>query len=101
MSSWWPVALLTLPVAHALIADNATPATLTWAALAITTMAIAVYWLYRRRAGDPGRAVSLLIAAIALNDAVVASAAGQAGIALVCGGIFALALVLQRFVPAT
>ena len=64
-------------------------------------IAIALSWLKRRSAGDVGRAVSLLIAAIALTDAVTSAAAGNANAAFICCVLFLMTVMLQRIVPGT
>ncbi len=101
IESLWPLALLALPVAHALALNPIDAPTLAFAAVAAAVVCVAVGWLRRRSPGDVGRAVHLLIAAIALNDGVVASASASPGIALACCGLFLLTLVLQRFIPGT
>lgn len=47
------------------------------------------------------RAIGLLIAAIALVDALAAAIMGATTAALVCVGLFFLTLLLQRYVPGT
>jgi hypothetical protein len=55
----------------------------------------------RRRPGDIGRAVVLLIAGISLFDALMIGAAGMPGLALLAAAAFVLTLGLQRFVSGT
>ena len=52
-------------------------------------------------AADVPRAVSLMIAAIALVDALVASSTGSWSAVLLCCAAFAMTIVLQRVVPGT
>ena len=73
IGSFWPLLLLSAPVAvsvgpHGLFA----PAIVALAAIAVCA-AVAAQLLRRRAAGDVSRAVGLLIAAIALNDALFAA----------------------------
>jgi hypothetical protein len=49
--------------------------------------------------GYPG--IGVLIAAIALVDAVAVASVGALAAALVCCALFVLTLILQRFVPGT
>jgi UbiA prenyltransferase family protein len=59
-------------------------------------------WLFRRREPDDVRlGVSLLIAAIALVDALAAASAGALPAMLACFGLFLLTLLLQRFIAGT
>jgi UbiA prenyltransferase family len=71
---------------------------------AASLLGIGVYalsLLRRRQLGDVERAVGLLIAAVALVDALAASTTGALSATLACLALFALTLVLQRFVPGT
>lgn len=101
LRSWWPLPLLAAPVVWTLAMFHADWLTLTLAGLAIVIIAQGVRWLQRREVGDVKSSISLLIAAIALNDAVLANAAGNAAVALICCALFALTLLLQRIVPGT
>jgi 4-hydroxybenzoate polyprenyltransferase len=67
----------------------------------LAACAYAIALLRRRGPGDVPRAVGLLIAAIALVDALAAASAGAAGIALLCFACFALTLLLQIYVSGT
>jgi len=64
-------------------------------------MLSALYLLVRSRTGDIGRAVSRLIAGVALLDAVLLAGVGELGFALVALGCFGVSLVLQREISAT
>jgi 4-hydroxybenzoate polyprenyltransferase len=100
LGSVWPLALLAAPFLRAL-PESADAIVLAALAAFAVAVALAIHWLMRRHPGDVGRAVSLLIAAIALCDALSAATAGAAWIALLCAAFFFLTLVLQRFVPGT
>lgn len=101
VQSWWPLALLAFPVAHSLANGSPDGSTLLFAALAVVAIVVAIYRLRRRQSGDVGGAVTLLIAAIALNDAVVAAAAGNMHVALACVALFAITVLFQRVIPGT
>jgi hypothetical protein len=64
-------------------------------------LAYAISLLRQRRPGDVGRAVGLLIAAIALVDALASASVGASAAMLACFALFLLALLLQRHVPGT
>ncbi len=101
IGSLWPLLLLAAPVAVGLArTDLSLPAIISLAALAVCAARIAQL-LSRRGAGDVGRAVGLLIAAIALNDALFASTTGANHAAFACLACFALTIGLQRYVPAS
>lgn len=99
--SWLPLALLMAPVPWALVMLGNDWPTIALSGLTITTIILAIAWLQRREASDVKRAVSLLIAAIALVDATFAASAGNTTIAIICCALFALTLLLQRFIPGT
>ncbi|QCG93671.1 hypothetical protein E6C67_07030 [Azospirillum sp. TSA2s] len=100
----WPLAVLAVPLAGALWAALDSPAALVlWAALTAAT-GWAVHRLFRRAPGDVPRAVAVLIAAIALYDAVLIAAAGSgaaAPLALAAALCFPLTLALQKVIPGT
>jgi 4-hydroxybenzoate polyprenyltransferase len=98
----WPLAVLAVPLAGALWVSLGNPAALVlWAALAAAT-GWAVHRLFRRAPGDVPRAVAVLIAAIALYDAVLIAAAGSvAPLVLAAALCFPLTLALQRVIPGT
>jgi hypothetical protein len=101
IGSLWPLLLLAAPVAVGLArTDFSLPAIISLAALAVCAAHVAQL-LNRRGAGDVGRAVGFLIAAIALNDALFASATGANHAAFACLACFALTIGLQRYVPAS
>jgi hypothetical protein len=67
------------------------------AAVIGTSVALAV----RRRPGDIGKAVVLLIAGICLFDAVMIAGAGETSLALLAMFGFFATFLLQRAVPGT
>ncbi len=94
----WQPALLLVPLAYgAWQAGDDAAAWLSWAALAALTAA--ALRLLRRR--DIGRAVGLMIAGIALLDAMFLACAGRPGAAALALGCFAATLVLQRWIRGT
>lgn len=97
----WPLALLAMPFLNVAAHLGASPAAASAALALLAAVGCSVHWLVRRKPGDVPRAVSLLIAAIALNDALVAAASGATGVAIVCTAFFLLTLFLQRLVPGT
>lgn len=98
----WPLGVLAVPLAGALWAALGSPAALVlWAALAAAT-GWAVHRLFRRAPGDVPRAVAVLIAAIALYDAVLIAATGAgAPLSLAAALCFPLTLALQKVIPGT
>ncbi len=84
-------------VTTALAAGAALSPAIIGAALALLSYVIALTQLAKR--GFPY--VGLLIAGIALLDAVFAAAFGNAIVATICTGFFLLTLALQRIVPGT
>lgn len=101
LQSWWPLILLAAPLVRPLLTDSVQSPVPLFLLAAAAAIATAFLFFKRRDAGDVGRAVSLLIAAIALCDALTAAAAGDTTIALVCCALFALTLLLQRVIPGT
>jgi 4-hydroxybenzoate polyprenyltransferase len=100
LSSWWPIPLLlAAPLTAFAFQPSLLMAAATVAFLAVMTYALKL--LVRRQAGDVKSAVSLLIAAIALVDALFILAAGQPVAAGLCAAAFLLTLYFQRFVPGT
>jgi len=97
----WPALLLGFPVGVAVMTGDATLPLLLLAALAIGAVGWAIVWLTSGASRDREAAVGLLIASVALMDAAVAGAHGNLGIAVVCVALFALTLMLQRYVAGT
>lgn len=101
IGSFWPLALLAAPVAVALPQLGLAPVN----GLALAALVVCAVWvarLLRRRAPwDVSRAVGVLIAGIAVNDALLAATTGAEYAPLTCLVCFGLTLVFQRFVPAS
>ena len=97
----WPVLLLLLPIAVALATGAIGPLSLLMAGGAGAVIMCAVGGLRSGEADRRERSVGLLIAGIALVDGVVSAAHGDATTAMICVGLFALTLALQRIVPGT
>ncbi|PWC33844.1 UbiA family prenyltransferase [Azospirillum sp. TSO35-2] len=102
----WPLAVLALPLLGTLAATlwmrgGDLGGLVLWLVLLGTTV-VALLRLFRRAPGDVPKAVGLLIAAIALYDAVLIAAAGGAGWAVALAALcFPTTLALQRVVPGT
>ena len=97
----WPLAVLAVPIALALWAGwGSVLGLVVWAALALA-VALALRGLARRAPGDVPRAVSLLIAGIALHDAIWMAGAGATFAAALAVLAFGLTLAAQRLVPGT
>ena len=99
--AWWPLVALALPwVLAALVNDGPwLPRSLAWSVV----LGLWTAWCLRHTFGDGprniGRTVSGLLAAICLTDLL--ALVPDPGLALVFLALFALALLGQRFVPAT
>jgi UbiA prenyltransferase family len=100
VSNLWPFLLVAAPLPFALPALSAS-----WLVLlpgaALLGVCLSALSRLRRNNGDVGRAVGLLIAGIALVDALAASTASATQAMVVCFILFALTLFLQRFIPGT
>jgi 4-hydroxybenzoate polyprenyltransferase len=101
VSNLWPFLLVGAPLLFALPALTASLLVLLPAAALLGVCLYALSLLRRRNEGDVGHAVGLLIAGIALVDALAASTVGATQAMVVCFGLFALTLPLQRFIPGT
>jgi 4-hydroxybenzoate polyprenyltransferase len=101
LGSLWPLVLLAAPIVLALPQIGATaPVLLSFVALLASAFVI-TQLLLRRLPGDVGRAVAILIAGVAVNDALLAATSGAAYASFACLACFVLTLLLQRHVPAT
>lgn len=101
LASLWPIALLAAPALLALPQLSVEPvAVLALAALLGCGLRVAQL-LCRRRPGDVTRTIALLVAGIAVNDALLAATTGDAYAPLACLACFAATLVGQRYVPAS
>ncbi|MEA2755113.1 MAG: hypothetical protein QOJ54_1402 [Aliidongia sp.] len=101
LEATWPLAVLAVPLAWALWFGRHVPLALVlWAGLAAAS-ALGLHRLFRRAPGDVPQAVALLIAAIALYDAVLIAASGATEAAFVAALCFPATLALQRIIPGT
>jgi heme O synthase-like polyprenyltransferase len=100
VSNRGPLFLLAMPLLLAPVAAASWLTALVAAAL-LGVCLYALSLLRRRQSGHAGRAVGLLIASIALVDALAASTVGALNVTLVCFALFGLTLILQRYVPGT
>ncbi|MBP2300811.1 UbiA family prenyltransferase [Azospirillum picis] len=102
----WPLAMLAVPLlgtlAASLQAGGGTVAGLALWIVLLAATAVALFRLFRRAPGDVPRAVALLIAAIALYDAILVAVGGGPGWAVALATLcFPATLALQRLVPGT
>lgn len=101
VSNMGPLLLLAAPLALALPAFTSSVFVPLAFSFLLIVLVYAVVLLRRRQGGDVGRAVGLLIAAIALVDALAAASVGAVPAMLVCFALFLLTLLLQRSIPGT
>ena len=101
VSNLWPFLLVAAPLLLASSALLSSWLVVLPAGLLLGVCLYALSLLRRRNAGDVGTAVGLLIAGIALVDALAASTVGATQAMIVCFALFALTLLLQRFIPGT
>lgn len=101
VSNLWPFLLVAAPLLFALPALIASWLVALSAGLLLGVCLHALSLLRRRHSGDVGSAVGLLIAGIALVDALAASTVGANQAMMLCFALFVLTLLLQRFVPGT
>jgi 4-hydroxybenzoate polyprenyltransferase len=98
----WPLVLLAAPIVLTLPALGQEPAAAVFLFGLVGWSAYAVYLLAKRpMAGAVPRAVSALIAGIALVDATFLAAIGEIMPAVVAAAGFAATLVLQRYIAGT
>lgn len=101
MKQLWPLALLAAPLLFGALVDRVGLDTL----LPLLVLAVATFFalarLRRNRPGDISGAVALMIAGIALVDAVLLSHAVGLAAAFVAMLAFVLTLILQRHIAAT
>lgn len=102
IASLWPLPMLLAPAVLAAVLTDSFSLPFALAVVALSLSAVRITdWLRQRAPGDVSRAVALLIAAISLNDALLAATTGAHHAAYACLACFALTLFLQRHVPAT
>lgn len=104
---WWPVALLGIPVVLALLANGQAPDGANYRERAAYLSLLLVLWIlpalrfaFGRETRQIGFTVSNLLAGLILVD-LLATVGEPAVLLPVFGALFLLALLLQRFVPAT
>jgi 4-hydroxybenzoate polyprenyltransferase len=100
-SAAWPVLLLAAPIVFAFVDGRADALSLATTALFVVVLGRAIHRLRSGVPRDREAAVGLLIAAIALADAVVAGTHGNPVLAAVCVALFFLTLALQRLISGT
>jgi hypothetical protein len=101
VGSLWPLLFLVAPLIYGLsIAIGEPVAALFLLGLAATVLD-AVRRLKRRAAGDIGTAVTMMIAAISLLDAMLIAGRGESALAFLAALGFPLTLALQRWVRGT
>jgi 4-hydroxybenzoate polyprenyltransferase len=96
-----PLVLLGAPAAVALPQLALTVSALAAFAALIACAFAVTQLLMRRLSGDVMRAIALLIAAIAVNDALFAATTADVYAPFACLACFGLTLLLQRYVPAS
>jgi 4-hydroxybenzoate polyprenyltransferase len=101
IGSLWPLALLAAPAGLALPQLGASLAVIASFVALLGGAFATTHFLIRRQPGDVGQAVALLIAGIAVNDALLAATSGAAYVSFSSLACSLLTLVLQRHVPAT
>jgi 4-hydroxybenzoate polyprenyltransferase len=101
VQSFWPLALMVLPLAYGLFTAFASLVGALAFLLLLLVVLGAVWLLRRRESGDVPLAVSLLLAGICLLDAVFLASAGATGLAWVAIAGFFLTAMLQRLIPGT
>lgn len=94
----WPLGLLAAPVLAGVLVNSHRDA-LSWAVMLLLVL-WAMWWLRRLRAGAIGPCVAGLLAGIVLVDWAAIPHAG-AMLAAAFAGLFLLALLMQRRIPAT
>ena len=101
----WPLAVLAVPaVIGAWLAMTTQSAAAPIAAFLVIYVAWGLWslrYLFRRQAGDIGRGVISLIAAISLFDAVMIASTGASLLAVLAVIGFGLTLLFQKVVPGT
>ena len=104
---WWPVATLAVPVFLAMLANGQAPDGPNYRERAFYLSLLLIIWIlpglrfaFGKETRQIGFAVSNLLAGIVLVD-LLATAGEPWGLLPAFGAFFVLALLLQRFVPAT
>ncbi len=98
----WPVSLLAAPIIVSLVLiPRISVAAITVAAALALVIVIAKRWMRSGRASQFARAIGLLIAGIALVDALAILRAGDSMLAFVAVGCAGLTVLLQRRISGT
>jgi 4-hydroxybenzoate polyprenyltransferase len=99
---WWPVLTLATPIGLALLANGPEYRERVFylSLLLVIWILPSLRFVFRKEAPQIGFAVANLLAGIVLVD-IIATVGEPPVSALVFAGLFLLALVLQRYVPAT
>ncbi|MBK7472054.1 MAG: UbiA family prenyltransferase [Betaproteobacteria bacterium] len=101
VANLWPLAFMAVPLFWGLYASLKDAIVAGIGLLFLLWVLYSLSFLWRRRPGDVPRAVGGLLAGICLWDALVMAAAGQPSVAAVALVLFALTLLLQRYVSPT
>ncbi len=101
VGNFWPLALLLAPVVFGVF--HAVQAPLVWVPTMLLSacLVLAVYFVLRKAPGDIPKAVTLMIAGIALVDAIFITVMANFTVMVVAIVCFALTLLLQRFIAGT
>lgn len=101
----WPLAVLAVPAVIgawlAIMTQSAATAIAALLAIYVAWCLWSLRYLFRRKAGDIGRGVVSLIAAISLFDAVMIASMGASVLAVLAVAGFGLTLLFQKVVPGT
>jgi len=98
----WPLVFLAAPVAYSIAyASSGAWYMAVLVAALVAWIGVALFFLWRRRPGDVGKAVAGLIAGISLVDAIFLAGDGAVSAAFVAAACFIATCILQRFVAGT
>jgi 4-hydroxybenzoate polyprenyltransferase len=97
----WPLAFLAAPLVYGAVLATDNAMVVPFLIGLAGWIAVALWFVKRRQAGDIPRAVVSLIAGICLLDAMLIASVAGLGLALLAVLGFLLTLALQRFVPGT
>ena len=101
VTNLWPLVFVAIPMVWGLQAALDDAITAGIGLLFLAWVLYSLSFLRRRRPGDVPRAIGGLLAGICLWDALVMAAAGQPSVAVLALALFALTLLLQRYVSPT
>jgi hypothetical protein len=97
----WPLLFLAVPLVYGGTIAFEGPVQAILLLLFVVWTGVALFFLWRRQAGDVPRAVISLIAGISLLDALIIAGAGAPALAWLAVAGFALTLGLQRWIAGT